>query len=64
MAAYATYASILSSISEYSGIYRARRERQTLRATLSGLSDRELMDFATTRSEIDYVASRKDRVAS
>jgi len=37
--------------------FQERRERQKLRATLSNLSDRELMDIGTTRGEIDYVAS-------
>ncbi|MCK1547035.1 hypothetical protein IVB12_35220 [Bradyrhizobium sp. 179] len=65
MAAYATLASVLSSIiSKYSGVYRARRERQRMRASLSDLSDRELMNFAVSRAEIDYVASRRHRVAS
>jgi uncharacterized protein YjiS (DUF1127 family) len=36
-----------------------RRERHRLRATLSNLSDRELMDIGTTRGEIDYVASNR-----
>ncbi|CUU16995.1 hypothetical protein CDS [Bradyrhizobium sp.] len=31
-----------------------------MRGTLSGLSDRELMDIGTTRGEIDYVASSRD----
>jgi uncharacterized protein YjiS (DUF1127 family) len=35
------------------------RERQKLRATLSELSDGELMDMCTTRGEIDYVASHR-----
>lgn len=36
-----------------------RRERQKLSATLSDLSDAELMDIGTTRGEIDYVASHR-----
>jgi uncharacterized protein YjiS (DUF1127 family) len=36
-----------------------RRQRQKLSATLSDLSDRELMDIGTTRGEIDYVASHR-----
>jgi uncharacterized protein YjiS (DUF1127 family) len=35
------------------------RQRQKLRATLHGLSDRELFDIGTTRGEIDYVASNR-----
>ncbi|VIO72362.1 hypothetical protein CI1B_40060 [Bradyrhizobium ivorense] len=37
--------------------FQERRERQKLRATLSDLSDRELMDIGTARGEIDYIAS-------
>jgi uncharacterized protein YjiS (DUF1127 family) len=40
--------------------YREHRERQKLRATLSGLSDRELKDFGTTRGEIDYTVSHRN----
>ena len=35
------------------------RQRQKLRATLSDLSDRELIDIGTTRGEVDYVASHR-----
>jgi uncharacterized protein YjiS (DUF1127 family) len=34
--------------------FREWRERRRLHATLSGLSDRELLDIGTTRGEIDY----------
>ncbi|WLA69372.1 DUF1127 domain-containing protein [Bradyrhizobium diazoefficiens] len=37
--------------------FRERRERRKLSATLSDLSDGELMDIGTTRGEIDYVAA-------
>jgi uncharacterized protein YjiS (DUF1127 family) len=40
--------------------YREWRERRAVRATLSGLSDWELLDIGTTRGEIDYVASHRD----
>ena len=36
-----------------------RRKRRELRATLFGLSDRELLDIGTTRGEIDYVAANR-----
>ena len=36
-----------------------RRQRQLLRARLSELSDREVLDIGTTRGEIDYVASNR-----
>jgi uncharacterized protein YjiS (DUF1127 family) len=39
--------------------FQERRQRLILRATLSNLSDRELMDIGTTRGEIDYVASNR-----
>jgi uncharacterized protein YjiS (DUF1127 family) len=44
----------------YWGAFQERRERQRLRITLCGLSDRELVDIGTTRGEIDYVASNRD----
>ena len=44
---------------KYWDAFRERRERQELRATLSNLSDAELMDIGTTRGEIDYVASHR-----
>jgi len=37
-----------------------RRDRLRLRAALSNLSDKELMDIGIARGEIDYVASRRD----
>jgi uncharacterized protein YjiS (DUF1127 family) len=39
--------------------FQERRNRHRLRASLSDLSDRELMDIGTTRGEIDYVASNR-----
>ena len=39
--------------------FQDRRERERLRAGLSGLSNRELMDIGTTRDEIDYIASNR-----
>jgi uncharacterized protein YjiS (DUF1127 family) len=50
---------ISSFIRKYWDAFQERRERQKLRATLSHLSDRELMDIGTTRGEIDYVASQR-----
>ena len=44
---------------KYRDAFRERRERQRLHATLSNLSDTELMDIGTTRGEIDYVASHR-----
>jgi uncharacterized protein YjiS (DUF1127 family) len=48
-----------SFIWKYWEALRERRERQKLRAALSDLSNRELMDIGTTRGEIDYVASNR-----
>jgi uncharacterized protein YjiS (DUF1127 family) len=39
--------------------FQERRERETLCATLSHLSDRELVDIGATRGEIDYIASHR-----
>jgi uncharacterized protein YjiS (DUF1127 family) len=50
---------VSSFIWKYWDAFRERRERQKLCATLSNLSDTELMDIGTTRGEIDYVASRR-----
>ena len=44
---------------KYWDAFQERRERQKLRATLSDLSDRELMDIGTTRGEIGYIASQR-----
>jgi len=44
---------------KYWDAFRERREGQKLRATLSDLSDAELMDIGTTRGEIDYTASHR-----
>ena len=53
---------ISSFILKYWDAFRERCERQKLRATLSDLTDRELMDIGTTRGEIDYVASHRGEV--
>ena len=50
---------VSSFIWKYWDAFQERCERQKLRATLSDLSDRELMDIGTTRGEIDYVASHR-----
>ena len=46
---------VSSFIWKYWDAFQGRRQRQKLRATLSNLSDTELMDIGTTRGEIDYV---------
>ena len=50
---------VFSFIWKYWDAFQERRERQKLRATLSDLSDRELMDIGTARGEIDYIASHR-----
>jgi uncharacterized protein YjiS (DUF1127 family) len=50
---------VSSFFKTYWGALQERRKRQSLRASLCNLSDRELMDIGTTRGEIDYVASNR-----
>jgi uncharacterized protein YjiS (DUF1127 family) len=50
---------VFSFIWKYWDAFQERRERQKLRATLSDLSDRELMDIGTTCDETDYIASHR-----
>jgi uncharacterized protein YjiS (DUF1127 family) len=50
---------VSSFFKRYWAAFQERRERQRLRAALSDLSNRELMDIGTTRGEIDYVASNR-----
>jgi uncharacterized protein YjiS (DUF1127 family) len=50
---------VSSFFRRYWGAFQERRRRQSLRATLCDLSDRELMDIGTTRGEIDYVTSNR-----
>jgi len=50
---------LFSFIWKYWDAFQERRERQELRATLSALSDRELVDFGAARGEIDYIASHR-----
>jgi uncharacterized protein YjiS (DUF1127 family) len=47
----------------YWDAFQERCERQSLRATLCDLSDRELEDIGIARGEIDYVASNRSRPA-
>ena len=48
-----------SLIWKYWEVVQEHRERQELRAALSDLSDRELMDIGTSRGEIDYIAAQR-----
>jgi uncharacterized protein YjiS (DUF1127 family) len=51
--------SILSLLKRYWRAFQERRQRQSLRATLHNLSDRELMDIGLTRDEIDYITPHR-----
>jgi uncharacterized protein YjiS (DUF1127 family) len=51
--------SVSSAFKIFWDVFRERRKRQSLRATLCDLSDRELLDIGTTRGEIDYVVSNR-----
>ena len=51
--------SVLSLLERYWRAFQERRQRQSLRATLHDLSDRELMDIGVTRGEIDYIARHR-----
>lgn len=48
-----------SPLEAYWDAFREWRKREQLRADLSGLSDRELVDIGISRGEIDYVASSR-----
>jgi uncharacterized protein YjiS (DUF1127 family) len=50
---------VLSLLLRYWRAFQERRQRQSLRATLQDLSDRELMDIGLTRSEIDYLTPQR-----
>jgi uncharacterized protein YjiS (DUF1127 family) len=58
-AAGASTRSVLSLLKRYWRAFQERRQRQSLRATLHDLSDRELMDIGVTRGEIDYIARHR-----
>ena len=57
---------VYSPLETYWNAFQEWRNCQRLRATLSDLSDTELMDIGTTRGEIKYVTSNRgiDREAS
>lgn len=50
---------VANLFNQFLSAWRERRSRQSAKATLHGLSDRELMDIGTTRGEIDYIASHR-----
>ena len=56
-------ASLPRVFSVFKGFWDAAQEWrkwERLRADLSSLSDRELMDIGISRGEVDYVASNRD----
>ena len=55
---------VLGLLKRYWRALQERRQRQSLRAGLAYLSDRELMDIGLTRDEIDYITPQRaiDRI--
>ena len=51
--------SILSLLKRYWRAFQERRQRESLRAALADLSDRDLMDIGLTRGEIDYITPQR-----
>jgi uncharacterized protein YjiS (DUF1127 family) len=51
--------SFLGLLKRYWHAFQERRQRQSLRADLAYLSDRELMDIGLTRGEIDYITPQR-----
>ncbi|GLR85544.1 DUF1127 domain-containing protein [Bradyrhizobium iriomotense] len=51
--------SVLGLLKRYWRAFQERRQRQSLRATLQDLSDRELMDIGLTRAEVDYITPQR-----
>ena len=50
---------VLGLLKRYWRAFQERRQRQSLRAGLAYLSDRELMDIGLTRGEIDYITPQR-----
>ena len=50
---------LVSFLERYRDALQEWRKRENLRAGLSSLNDRELMDIGISRGEIDYVASNR-----
>jgi uncharacterized protein YjiS (DUF1127 family) len=55
----ATMRSVLGFFERVWRAFQVQRHRESLRATLHHLSDRELMDIGVTRAEIDYIAAHR-----
>ena len=50
---------VLSLLKRYWRAFQERRQRQSLRASLAYLSDRELKDIGLTRDDIDYITPQR-----
>ncbi|MGV7214103.1 DUF1127 domain-containing protein [Bradyrhizobium sp. UFLA05-112] len=50
---------VLSLLKRYWRAFQEQRQRESLRASLQDLSDRELMDIGLTRGEIDYLTPER-----
>jgi uncharacterized protein YjiS (DUF1127 family) len=50
---------VLGLLKRYWRAFQERRQRQTLRAGLAYLSDRQLMDIGLTRGEIDCITPQR-----
>ncbi len=50
---------VFSLLKRYWRAFQERRQRQSLRAALAHLSDRELMDIGLTRDQIDYITPQR-----
>jgi len=51
--------SVLGLLKRYWRAFQERRQRQSLRASLADLSDRQLMDIGLTRDGIDYITPQQ-----
>jgi uncharacterized protein YjiS (DUF1127 family) len=51
--------SVLGLLKRFWRAFQEQRQRQSLRAGLAYLSDRELMDIGLTRGEIDYITPQR-----
>jgi uncharacterized protein YjiS (DUF1127 family) len=51
--------SVVSLLWRYWRAFQERRRRQSSRASLHDLSDRELTDIGVTRAEIDYITAHR-----
>jgi len=50
---------VLGLLKQYWRAFQERRQRESMRAGLARLSDRDLMDIGLTRGEIDYLTPQR-----